>query len=129
MNRCNIICFAALGLLAAVPLCATAQVASTTTNIVTNAAGTQSVAIRTFPPKVLRGKLLITAPPEVQLDGKADRLSPGARIRGTNNMLAMSSVLVGQTLVVNYLREPNGMVHDVWVLTEAEAKILPVATP
>lgn len=80
---------------------------------------------RPFPPNAMRGVLTVTQPPEVLMDGKADRLSPGSRIRGTNNMLVLSGALVGQPLLVNYTREPNGNIHDVWVLTEAEASLPP----
>lgn len=81
--------------------------------------------VRPFPATAQRGTLQITHPPELLMDGKAGRLSPGARIRGTNNMLVMSGALAGQTLLVNYVREPQGLVHDVWILTEAEAKVAP----
>jgi len=45
---------------------------------------------RTFPDNALRGTLVVVQPPVIQLDGKTAQLSPGARIRGTNNMLLMS---------------------------------------
>ena len=77
---------------------------------------------RPFPPNTVRGAMVITNPPELVMNGKAERLSPGARIRGANNMLVMSGSIVGQNLLVNFVREPNGMVHEVWILTEAEAK-------
>ena len=77
---------------------------------------------RPFPPNTVRGAMVITNPPELVMNGKAERLSPGARIRGANNMLIMSGSIVGQNLLVNFVREPNGMVHEVWILTEAEAK-------
>jgi hypothetical protein len=76
---------------------------------------------RTFPDNALRGTLVVVQPPVIQLDGKTAQLSPGARIRGTNNMLLMSGALVNQQLLVNYTVEPHGLVHDVWILTEAEA--------
>lgn len=76
---------------------------------------------RPFPPNAMRGILTVTQPPEVLMNGKPDRLSPGARIRGTNNMLVMSGALMGQAMLVNYTRESNGYIHDVWVLTDAEA--------
>jgi hypothetical protein len=40
---------------------------------------------RTFPESALRGKLVVTLPPHVTLNGKPDRLSPGARIHDTGN--------------------------------------------
>lgn len=76
---------------------------------------------RAFPPAVQRGVMQVVVPPYIQLNGKTERLSPGARIRGTNNMLVMSGSIIGQSLTVNYLRNPTGEVHEVWVLTAAEA--------
>jgi hypothetical protein len=77
---------------------------------------------RQFPKAVQRGELVVLTPPEITLDGKPERLSPGARIRGADNLLVMSGALVNQKLAVNYLREPAGQVHQVWILTEDEAK-------
>jgi hypothetical protein len=78
---------------------------------------------RPFPPSAERGVLVVTYPPIVQLNGKPDRLSPGARIRGQNNMLVMSGAVVGQKLLVNFVRNPTGELHEVWVLTPAEAAL------
>jgi hypothetical protein len=58
----------------------------------------------------------------VLINGQPERLSPGARIKNTNNTLALSGSLVGQRLLVNYLRETHGLVHEVWILNEAEAQ-------
>jgi len=76
---------------------------------------------REFPAKALRGVLQVTAPPEVLIDGRPARLSPGARIRDPNNMLVPSAQLVGERLVVNFVLEPQGLVHEVWLLTPEEA--------
>lgn len=78
-------------------------------------------APRPFPAQALRGTLVVVQPPVIQLDGQPARLSPGSRIRSANNMLVLSGSLVNQELTVNYTLEPGGMVHDVWILTEAEA--------
>ncbi len=87
-------------------------------------------AVRSFPPKTERGAMVITQPPELLLNGRVERFSPGARIRGPNNLLILSGTLVGQNLLVNYLRESHGLIHEVWILTEAEAALpLPKATP
>jgi hypothetical protein len=75
---------------------------------------------RQFPPSALRGELVVVAPPEVQLNGKPARLSPGARIRGENNTVALSGSLVGQPLVVHYTVDGFGALKDVWVLTPSE---------
>ncbi len=83
---------------------------------------------RPFPANALRGELVITQPPDALLNGRPVRLSPGARIRGSNNMLQMSGALVGQPLLVHYTFEPSGGVHDVWVLTADEAARKPWPT-
>ena len=88
--------------------------------------GTQvgaQVNVRPFPPNAERGAMVVTYPPIIQLNGKPDRLSPGARIRGMNNLLQMSGSLIGQNLLVNFVRNPLGEVHEVWILTEAEAAL------
>ncbi len=122
MNRCTTF----LPLLWAVGLWASGAAAQTgtTSQYHTTADGTVA-ALRTFPPRALRGTLVVQTPPDVLLDGKADRLSPGARLRSANGMLALSASLVGQTLPVMYIREPNGMLHEVWVMTELEAQHIP----
>jgi hypothetical protein len=79
-------------------------------------------SMRPFPPSTLRGAMTVTQPPELVMNGKGERLSPGARIHGANNMLVMSGSIVGQNLLVNFVRESNGLVHEVWILTEDEAK-------
>ncbi|MES2187535.1 MAG: hypothetical protein V4505_23495 [Pseudomonadota bacterium] len=87
------------------------------------AAGPALAQTRPFPDTALRGRLLITNPPAVQLDGHADQLSPGARIRDTQNLFVTSGALAGQDLIVNYRREPGGQISEVWVLTPAEAAV------
>ena len=79
-------------------------------------------SVRPFPANALRGTLQVTQPPELLLNGQAARLSPGARIRGVNNLLVLSASLVGQSLTVNYVRDAQGLVHEVWLLNATEAK-------
>ena len=79
------------------------------------------IAVRQFPAAAKRATLEVKTPPDVLLNGAPARLSPGARIHGLTNMLVMSGQMVGQRLVVNYLRDPQGLVHEVWSLSEAEA--------
>jgi hypothetical protein len=76
--------------------------------------------VRQFPAAALRATLSVSAPPDILLNGNRERLAPGARIRNANNMLVVSASLVGATYIVNYVREPQGLVKDVWLLTEAE---------
>jgi hypothetical protein len=75
---------------------------------------------RGFPASALRGEMQFLQPPDVVLNGRAARLSPGARIRGENNMLQMSGALVDLKTTVHYTVESNGMVRDVWLLSAAE---------
>jgi hypothetical protein len=76
--------------------------------------------VREAPKDVKPARMVITAPPEITLDGKPDRLSPGSRIRDLNNMLLLSGSAVGQSIPVVYRRDSAGLVHEVWVLTAAE---------
>ena len=78
---------------------------------------------REFPATALRGQMMVLTPPEISMDGKADRLSPGARLRDTNNQLVLSGAVVNQRLTVNYLRDNVGQVHQVWILNEEEASL------
>lgn len=84
------------------------------------------VPLRMAPADVKPARLTVTAPPQISLNGQPDRLSPGARIRATNNMLVVSGSVVGQALPVVFRRDPMGLVHEVWVLTEEEyARVAP----
>ncbi|WPB56150.1 hypothetical protein [Xylophilus sp. GOD-11R] len=81
-------------------------------------------AVRDFPPSALRGRLEVSTPPVVQLDGKTDQLAMGARIRDTRNLLVTSGTLAnGQAIAVNYTRDPQGQINEVWVLTAEEAAL------
>jgi len=113
MNRCT---------KAPTPRTATWRVLSVTTLLGLGLSVSAQDSVRPFPANALRGTLQVTQPPELLLNGQTARLSPGARIRGVNNMLVMSSSLVGQSLVVNYVRDAQGMVHEVWLLNATEAR-------
>ena len=111
MNRCNFsrtrlvfaACVALAGLALVLPRPASAQ------------------HIQRYAPKdVVPGQLVVTAPPEITLDGKPDRLSPGSRIRDLNNLIVLSGAMAGQTLPVVYRRDTAGLVHEVWILTADE---------
>jgi hypothetical protein len=85
---------------------------------------------RQFPADALRGALVVGNPPEVTVNGQPARLAPGARIRGANNMVALSGSLIGQRLLVHYTVDIGGHVKDVWILTPEEASRKPwPATP
>jgi hypothetical protein len=76
---------------------------------------------RNFPKNALRGKMEFIGPPDIVLNGKSARLSPGCRIHGPDNMLVMSGQLAGTRYVVDYTWESPGNVNEVWMLTPAEA--------
>lgn len=83
---------------------------------------------RPFPGNALRGDIVFTQPPEIVLNGQPSRLAPGARIRGTDNMLLLSGRVAGQRLIVNYTLDKLGQPLDVWVLTLEEAARRPWPT-
>jgi hypothetical protein len=114
MNRCTPRLLGALLALAACAPLATLPAHAQTAEL--------TPGVRNFPPAALRGEMVVLTPPTITMDDKADRLSPGARIRDANNMLVLSGALANQTLVVNYLRENTGLVHEVWILNSEEIK-------
>jgi hypothetical protein len=85
-------------------------------------ASAQEAVQRSFPLQALRGELVVTTPPEVLLDGAPARLSPGARIRGTGNLIVQSAGLSGARLLVHYTRDDHGLITEVWVLRADEAQ-------
>ena len=85
---------------------------------------------RIFPQDVKRGTIKFSEIPlEVKLDGTEERLAPGARVRGPQNTFVLNNQLVGETYTVNYIRDPAGMVRDVWLLTPEEAQTMPDGSP
>ena len=101
---------------------ATVVIASFSSILFSTSASAQ--VVRSFPDTAPRGKIAFKSPPQIELDGKADRLSPGARIRDERGMLAMSGTLQGKEFVVNFKREAStGMVHEVWILSAEEQKV------
>src|SRR4051812_38311351 len=77
------------------------------------AAGAQESMRREAPRDVVLGRMGVVTPPVITMDGRADRLSPGSRIRDRNNMLVLSAALSGSTVPVLYRRDSAGLVHEV----------------
>jgi hypothetical protein len=92
---------AAIVLAAALPLAAAAQ-------------------IRTIPEDAERGQLRHVQEMEVSLDGKVERLAPGAQIRNADNRVVLPVTLTSDT-TVKYRRNGEGRLFEVWILTPAEA--------
>jgi hypothetical protein len=76
---------------------------------------------RNFTRDTLRGDLVLGIAPEASLNGKPARLSPGARIHGTNQMLVLPGTIVGQKFKVHYLQDNDGLIREVWILRPDEA--------
>jgi len=84
---------------------------------------------RAFPQNAMRGALVMSAPPDVTLNGQAARLAPGVRIRSQTNMLEMTGALTGQRLLVNYtLEDSSGLISNIWILRPEEAAVRPWPT-
>lgn len=88
----------------------------------TSSPASAQTMLRQFPPAAKRGMLVVTAPPAVLINGTSERLSPGARIKGVNNMTVMSGALVGSRMLVNYVRNAQGLIQEVWILSAEEAQ-------
>lgn len=85
---------------------------------------------RVLPPDTLRGALVVALPPEATLNKQAIRMAPGVRIRGSNNMLMLSGEIGGFSGPVNYrLENGTGLLKEIWVLNDAEARALWPTTP
>ncbi len=82
-------------------------------------------AVRNFPETAMRGRLRVTYPPVVLMDGKPDRLSVGGLIRDTQGRAVLSATLAEQDLIVNYRRDGFGEIAEVWLLTPEEAALRP----
>src|SRR5690349_23786755 len=77
--------------------------------------------VREAPKDVKTGIITVSAtPPAIAVDGVADRLSPGARIRDRNNMLVLSGQVAGKQMYTVYRRDAAGLVHEVWLLSYDE---------
>ena len=124
MNRCTL-CLARLArpvlarLLAALTIALCAGTASMAVHAQTDDV---KPSVREFPQNALRGEMVVKNHPEIVLNGKAERLSPGARIWDQDRALVMSSRLAGQVVTVNYVREGGGLIHQVWILNREELK-------
>ena len=81
----------------------------------------QDLPMRRFPQAALRGVITFGEPPLVRLNDELTRLAPGARIRGTNNLLLLSGTLAGLKSAVNYTLDNTGQLKDVWLLRDEEA--------
>jgi hypothetical protein len=75
--------------------------------------------LRTIPQEAKRGEIRYLQGMLVEINGKEERLSPGAQIRDTENRLLVPTALPEKS-EVKYLFDGAGMVHRVWILSAKE---------
>jgi hypothetical protein len=75
--------------------------------------------LRSIPPGAKTGELRHVQDMLVELDGKPQRLAPGAQIRDPDNRLVLP-VSLARKATVKYMLDGAGMVHRVWLLTPQE---------
>jgi hypothetical protein len=75
--------------------------------------------LRTIPQDAKRGEIRHVHDMLVEIDGKQQRLSPGAQIRDVNNRLVLP-VSLSEKSEVKYLLDATGLVHRVWILSAKE---------
>lgn len=82
--------------------------------------------MRNFPDTAQRGELVISAMPEVTLNGQKIRTTPGFRLFDAKNHLIFAHTVAGQRFTVNYVIEPNTQwLHQAWILTPEEIRRVP----
>ncbi len=79
----------------------------------------QAQQLRVFPESAQLGVIAPGQFPEIMLDGKAARLTPGSLIRDQNNRVVLLGTLQGE-YIVSYTKDPAGQVNLVWIITQAE---------
>ena len=84
--------------------------------------------LRTIPKEAVLGQLRHLEAMVAEIDGKPRSLAQGAQIRDADNRLGLPLSLVHKTQV-RYVVDSTGMVHRVWILSEAEKAALPPAPP
>ncbi|MBR6976217.1 MAG: hypothetical protein IKH84_04895 [Ottowia sp.] len=81
-----------------------------------------ALAGRVFPRGTVRGQITFVRDKEVFVNGAREKLSPGVRLHDAKNRIPPRGALDGQTFTVNYVRDPRGVIREVWLLTPQEAQ-------
>ena len=79
-----------------------------------------SAQLRTIPADAKRAQMSHVQEMIVEVDGKRERLAPGAQIRDVNNLVLLPAALPAGSQV-KYRRDGAGMVRQVWILSPQEA--------
>jgi hypothetical protein len=83
-------------------------------------AATAMAQLRTIPEAAERAEIRHVEPNVIELNGRQERLTPGAQIRDQANRIIVPAALPPGALV-KYLRDASGAVSQVWILTPEEA--------
>ena len=79
-----------------------------------------SAQLRTIPKEARLGVIRHVQDMNVLIDDKPQRLAPGAQIRSLQNRIIVPSALP-PGIVVKYVFDSEGLVRNVWIVTEEEA--------
>jgi hypothetical protein len=82
--------------------------------------GTAQAQFRSIPAEAKRGVVRHVEAMDVEIDGKRQRLAPGAQIRDSRNLLVVPAALPSGALA-RYLLDTQGMVARIWILSPEEA--------
>ena len=74
---------------------------------------------RPIPEDAQRGVMRHLEVLTVEVDGQLQQLAPGAQIRDAENRIILPSALPPGS-VVKYVRDPDGLIRRVWILTPEE---------
>ena len=78
-----------------------------------------SAQLRSIPDDAKRGAMRHLQERAVEVDGKPQRLSPGAQIRDPDNRLVLPASVAPGT-IVKYRVDDSGMIRQVWILSPRE---------
>jgi len=87
-------------------------------------AATATAQLRTIPKEAKVGEIRHLQDMVMEIDGKPQRLTPGAQIRDTDNRLVVPASVAAKTQA-RYLLDATGMVHRIWLLSPREKAALP----
>ena len=76
---------------------------------------------RAIPDFAQRGYVSHVTGAQVVVEGQPMLLSPGALIRGQNNLLIQPAAMPAGSVLADFVVDGNGQVARIWILTEAEA--------
>ena len=79
-----------------------------------------ALADRVFPKGTVRGQMTFMRDKEVAVNGVREKLSPAVRVHDERGRIPLRGALDGKTYTVNFVRDPRGVIREVWLLTPQE---------